>query len=152
MVFDFALFCLCCAWFLKKHARSVEHEMAQEQAHATRLHEYKNNLSTQVEEHIAAKHQQVRTCEDLSQKIMVWKQRFETEQKQALVMQQVYITNVNEKYRTQMQVRQQELYKDVVAAEVLEQVRQQMQQKFATERENKAYNDECLHVLEQRGR
>ena len=152
MGIDFVLFCGCCVWFLRRHARSVQLEMEQEEARAARLIEYRDGLRSEVDATSRATEEQAGMCKDLSCKIMVWKQHFEEQHKRNEAERKDILAKAHEKYRKQMHFRHQEWYRHQVAAEVVGNVRNQVKEKYRARAEHEQYNDACLRLLEQRKR
>lgn len=152
MGIDFVLFCACCVWFLKRHARSVELEMEQEKVRSERLLEYRDGLRKQVHETHRATEDQAEVCQDLSCKIMIWKEHFQQQHKRDERAREAVLAQVHEKYLKQMDFRQHERYQHQVAIAVVRNVRNRVQEKFSVRAENEQYNDACLRLLEQRKR
>jgi hypothetical protein len=152
MGIDFILFCGCCVWFLKRHVRAVKLEMEQEHVRSVRLIEHRDDLQNQVDGLHRVMEDQAQVCDDVSCKVMVWKQRFDEQRAREKNSRDAIVAQVYEKYLKQMDFRQRELYQHQVAAAVVRNVRHQAQEKFSVREKNEQYNDACLRLLEQHKR
>lgn len=148
MAIDFALFCACCVWFLKRHACAVKLEMEQEQLRSARLHEHREGLQKQVHETHRATEEQAQVCHDLSSKIMVWKQHFEEHAQRTKATREIIAVQMHEKYYKQMEFRQQEHYQHEIATAVVANVRAVVKEKFSARSAHEQYNNASLRLLE----
>lgn len=149
--FNFMLFCVCCVWLFKRQKPSVIHEMEQERVRAERLIEYRDGLIKQLNEVNAQAKAQTLACDDVSQKIQLWKKNFDEQQAQDRSMHEALEKKVHQTYLKQMHFRQREMYQQRVTQAVLADVRQQLQKKYSSFPAKDQYNEVCLRLLERKG-
>lgn len=149
--FNFILFCVCCVWLFKRKKPSVIHEMEQERVRSERLIEYRDGLAKQLHEVNAQIKAQTLACDDLSQKIHVWKKNFDEQQAQDRAMYETLEKKVHQTYLEQMHFRQQEMHQQQVKQAVLAHVRQQVHNTYSSSSAKDQYNEVCLRLLERKG-